>query len=47
MTDSFEDDDPHTGEAFWKRALGAEASRVHNADFLRGFGEGAVGGELR
>jgi hypothetical protein len=42
QTDSFEDDDLHTGEAFWKHVLGEEAPRIHRADFLRGFGEGAV-----
>jgi hypothetical protein len=46
QTDSY-DDDPGAAAAFWKRALGEEAHRVHNADFLRGFGEGAVGGKLR
>jgi hypothetical protein len=47
QADSFEDDDLHTGEAFWKHVLGEEAHRIHHADFLRGFGEGAASGKLR
>jgi hypothetical protein len=45
-------DDRHALASFWEEALGGDADRIEDGDFLRGFGEGAdevwgdVAGEL-
>lgn len=35
-------DDRHAPGEFWERALGDDARRVEDADYFRGFGEGAA-----
>ena len=35
-------DDRDAPASFWEKALGDDAERIKDGDFLRGFGEGAI-----